>query len=281
MGYVVAGAPAFETVGYVFHSARIGVAGSAYLHGRGSGHHVLDRVFTAEDASHAYDGDADGLGDVVDHADGDGLNGRAREASRDVGDAGAAGLDVDGEGDEGVDEGDGVGTGVGGDAGHLADAGDVGGELDHEGAAGCSLGAGDELVEEGRVGAEDHAAVAGVGAAGVELVHSDAGGVVEGVDDFEAVFDGEAEDIGDDDDVLYVLELGELFGDEGADAHVLETDGVDHAGGGFDDAGRWIASHRLAGEALGDEGSDVVEGDDVFELDAVAEGSAGGDDGRA
>ena len=75
-------------------------------------------------------------------------------------------------------------------------------------------------------------------------------------------------------------ELGELFCDEGADAHVLEADGVDHAGGGLDDAGRGVAGHGLAGEAFGDEGADVVEGDDVFELDAVAEGSAGGDDGE-
>ncbi len=47
----------------------------------------------------------------MDHADGDGLDGRAGEAAGDVGDAGAAGLDVDGEGEEGVDEGDGVGPG--------------------------------------------------------------------------------------------------------------------------------------------------------------------------
>ena len=55
---------------------------------------------------------------LVDHADGYGLDGRAGEAAGDVGDARAAGFDVDGEGDEGVDEGDGVGAGVGGDAGH-------------------------------------------------------------------------------------------------------------------------------------------------------------------
>jgi len=278
---VVAGAPAFEAVGYVFYGAGIGVAGGAYLDGGGSGHHELGGVFGCEDAAHAYDGDANGLGDVVDHADGDGLDGGAGEASGDVGDTGAAGFHVDGEGDEGVDERDDVGTGVGGDTGHLADAGDVGGELDHEGAMGCALGAGDELVEERGVCAEDHAAVAGVGAAGIELVHGDAGGVVEGADNFEAVFDGEAEDVGDDDDVLHALELWKLFGDEGTDAHVLEADGVDHASGGLDDARRGIAGHGLAGEALGDEGSDVIERDNVFEFDAVAKGSAGGDDGRA
>ena len=256
---VVAGTPALEAVGDVFHSAGVGIAGCADLDGGGSGHHELGGIFGTEDAAHAYDREADGTEYVVNHADGDGFDGGAGEASGDVGDAGAAGFDVDGEGDEGIDEGDGVGTGVGGDAGHLADAGDVGGELDHEGATGGALGAGDELVEERGVRAEDHAAMAGVGAAGVELVHGDAGGVVEGADDFKAIFDGEAEDVGDDDDVFDVLELGEFFGDEGADAHVLEADGVDHAGGGFDDAGRGVSSHGLAGEALGDEGADVVE----------------------
>ena len=32
-------------------------------------------------------------------------------------------------------------------------------------------------------------------------------------------------------------------------------------------------------KALGDEGADAGEGDDLFELDTVAEGPAGGDDG--
>ena len=56
--------------------------------------------------------------------------------------------------------------------------------------------AGDELVEEGGVGAKDHAAVGGVGAGGVELVHYDAGGVVEGAwMTFEgSPRDGETED---------------------------------------------------------------------------------------
>ncbi len=97
------------------------------------------------------------------------------------------------------------------------------------------------------VGAEDHAAVAGVGAARVELIHGDAGGVVKGLNDLEAVIDGEAEDVCDDDGAGHSLQLGKLFGDEGTDAHVLQADGVDHAGGGFDDAGGGVAKHRLAG----------------------------------
>ena len=80
---------------------------------------------------------------------------------------------------------------------------------------------------------------------------------------------------------LHAPELGELLVDEGAHADVLQADGVDHAGGGLDDARRGVAGHRLAREALGDEAADAVERDDVLELDPVAEGSAGCDDGRA
>ena len=79
---------------------------------------------------------------------------------------------------------------------------------------------------------------------------------------------------------LSFCNFGEFFFDEGVDADVLEADGVDHAGGGLDDAGGGVARHRFAGETFGDEAADAIERDDVFELDAVAEGAAGRDDGR-
>ena len=101
------------------------------------------------------------------------------------------------------------------------------------------------------------------------------------VDDGDVVFDGVAEDVDDDGAAGIVAQLGELFCDEALDADVLQADGVDHAGGGLDEAGRRVAGHGLAGEALGDEAADAVEGDDLFKLDAIAEGAAGGDDGRA
>ena len=50
-----------------------------------------------------------------------------------------AGFDVDGHGEEGVDEADGVGSGAGGDARHVRDGGDVGRELDDERALGSAL----------------------------------------------------------------------------------------------------------------------------------------------
>ena len=67
-----------------------------------------------------------------------------------------------------------------GDVGHGGNAGDVRRELDDERAtcAAC-LARETSCVERVGVGAEDHAAVAGVGAGGVELVGGDAFGVVE------------------------------------------------------------------------------------------------------
>ena len=43
-------------------------------------------------------------------------------------------------------------------------------------------------------------------------------------------------------------------------------------------ARRRIAGHGLARKPLGDEAAEFFERDDLFELDAVAEGAAGGDD---
>ena len=76
----------------------------------------------------------------------------------------------------------------------------------------------------------------------------------------------------------YLASCGQLVANECFDADVLQADGVQHAGGGLDDAGRGVAGHGFAGEAFDDQAADAVERDDVFKLDAIAEGSAGGDD---
>jgi hypothetical protein len=69
-----------------------------------------------------------------------------------------------------------------------------------------------------------------------------------------------------------------LLLDELGDADILQADGVEHAGGGLDDARRGVAGHGLQRDSLGDESADAVQRDDFFKLDAVAEGAAGGDD---
>ena len=95
------------------------------------------------------------------------------------------------------------------------------------------------------------------------------------LDDLDAVFDCEAEDVGDNDGTRDFLKAREFVSDEGADADVLKADGVHHAGGSLDDARTGIAGHGLARESFDYEGADAIERDDLFELDAVAEGAAG------
>src|SRR5260370_1116843 len=51
-------------------------------------------------------------------------------------------------------------------------------------------------------------------------------------------------------------------------------------GGGVDGAGEGVGGHGVRGQAVGGEAGDVIEGEDVLELDAIAEGPAGGDYGR-
>jgi hypothetical protein len=79
-------------------------------------------------------------------------------------------VSIDGQREEGVDQRDRVGAGLLRDAGHGGDAGDVGRELHHERAGGAVRQRAVRCESEVGVGAEDHAAVAGVGAGGVELV---------------------------------------------------------------------------------------------------------------
>jgi hypothetical protein len=55
----------------------------------------------------------------------------------------------------------------------------------------------------------------------------------------------------------------------------LEADGIEHAGGGREEAGSGGAFDGFAGEALGDKASETVEVNKVGEFEAVAEGAAG------
>ena len=67
------------------------------------------------------------------------------------------------------------------------------------------------------------------------------------------------------------------FGAKLLDATVLETHGVEHAGGGFRHARVGVAFAVGARGALDDEAAEAVEVDEIGELLAVAEGAAGGE----
>jgi hypothetical protein len=275
---VVAGAPLLEAGGDAFGGAGIGIAGSADLDGSSSREKELDSVLRGGDAAESNDGNGDGLRGFPDHADGDRFDSGAGEAAGDVPQARAPRFHIDDKREEGVDEGDGVGTGLLGGLGHGGNGGDIGRQLHNEGTLGAGFGARDQIEEQVHIGAEGDAAVAGVGAGGIEFVGGDAFRLVEAIDDGEIVVDFVAEDI-DDDPAAWVSAQGrQLLREELFDADVLEPDGVDHAGGGFYEARGLVAGHGLARDAFSDKATDFPEVDDLLEFNAVTKGAAGGND---
>ena len=73
--------------------------------------------------------------------------------------------------------------------------------------------------------------------------------------------------------------LRQLLRDHRVHAGVLQTHGIDHAGGAVGDAGGGVAEAGLPGGSLEGEGAQHVDVVELGKLVAVAEGSAGGDQG--
>ncbi len=131
----------------------------------------------------------------------------------------------------------------------------------------------DHLGEQIRVARKKDPAVPGVGAGDVELVGGDALGVFEHPDDFDIIFDGVAEHVGED--RSGAAQFRQFIADEGADADILEPDGVEHAGLGFPDARRRVAVHRLAGKTLDHDAAESGQIHQIPQLDAVGVGAGG------
>ena len=274
----VAAAPGFEAPGQPLNGARVGVAGRAHLDGGGAGQQIFDHIFRSRDAAHADNWNADGAGGLVNHAQGDGLDGRAGEAAGDVAQPRAAGLGVNRHGQKGIGQADHVGPGLGGNPGHVGDGGHVGRELDDQRAGAGGLGAGHKVFERTWIGAEGHAAGVDVGAGDIQLVSRDSRGLIEPLDDRDILAHRVAEDVDDDVAAGIAAERRQLAADELLHAHILEPDSVEHSSRSLDDARRGVAGHRFHRDALGDQGADPLQMHDLFKLDAIAEGAAGGKD---
>ena len=117
-----------------------------------------------------------------------------------------------------------------------------------------------------------------IGAGNVQLIGRDTLGLVEPLDDRDVLAYRVAEDVDDDLAEGVALERRQLALEKLHDAHVLEPDGVQHAGCRLHNARRRVAGHRFQRDALGDESADPFQREDFFKLDAIAEGAAGGDD---
>ena len=142
---------------------------------------------------------------VVDHAQRDGFDRRPRETGRDVGDTRFARLGIDGHGDEGVDQGDGVSARLLCDLRHLRDAGDVGREFYDQRTPRNPLCRGHNLIERPRIAAELQASMGGVWTRDVEFVCGNALAFIENLDGGFVVFARVSEDIGDDHNVFDLL----------------------------------------------------------------------------
>ena len=95
-----------------------GEVGRAHAHGRGAAGDELERVETAHHAAHADEGHArQRLRDLGDHAQGDGLDGRAAEAARAIAEERPQRLAVEHHRLEGVDQREAVGAGLDGGPG--------------------------------------------------------------------------------------------------------------------------------------------------------------------
>jgi hypothetical protein len=86
-----------------------------------------------------------------------------------------------------------------------------------------------------------------------------------------------AEDIGYDRGVK-AAELGELFGDERADADILKPNGIDDTARRLNHARSRIAGHGLSGKTLDDDSAEAIEIHEFGKFDSVAESAAGSDD---
>ena len=135
-----------------------------------------------------------------------------------------------------------------------------------------------QVLERAGIGTERHAAGVHIGAGDVQLVGGDAFGIVQALDHLLVFADRIAEDVDDDFAGGIAAQGRQLLLDELGDADVLQSDGIEHARSGLDDARRGMAGHGFQRDALGDERADALQRDDLFKFDAVAEGAAGGDD---
>src|SRR5271156_3803593 len=140
-------------------------------------------------------------------------------------------------------------------------------------------GRGHDFVERTGIAAELNSAVGSVGTRNIQLVSGYAFAFVQDLNSALVILAGVAEDVGDDDDVLDLAQLGKFLVDESASPDVLQSDGIEHACGGLVKARRRVPGHGLFRQAFDDEAAQLVQVDDVFELDAVTKRAAGSDYG--
>ncbi len=152
------------------------------------------------------------------------------------------------------------------------------GEFDPKGPASRLPGRPHHLGDKGGVASELHTTPFHVGARDIQLVSGQPFGTFKDLNDLDIIFERIAEDVGDNGRIEF-SQYWEFFGHEGANAHVLKADSIQHSGGGGVKAGWRCALDGLAGKALGHKAAETVQIDEVGKFEAVTEGAAGGKNG--
>src|SRR6202162_1778593 len=151
--------------------------------------------------------------------------------------------------------------------GRLRDAAHVRRKLDNKGASSNSLRSSHHLIKGARIAAELQAAVGSVRAGNVQLVGGNALAIVENLDSSFIILARIAEDVRKNYDVLNLPKPGQFLFEKRRRPNVLQTDGIEHPGGGFPQPWRRIGDTRFSREALDDEASEFVEVNHILELD--------------
>ena len=102
--------PAVDAVADINGDVRVEEIGGAYLYGGGACHKELYGVLGSADATKSYDGDADGMGYLPHHTEGNGFHGGTAETTGADAETRLTTLYVDGHSHESVYKRDAVGT---------------------------------------------------------------------------------------------------------------------------------------------------------------------------
>src|SRR5690606_38514077 len=77
------------------------------------------------------------------------------------------------------------------------------------------------------------------------------------------------------------LQVGPVVDEEGIEAVVIEADGVEQTGGGFDGSPGSVAGARCFGDRLGEDAAELAEIDERLHLASVTKRARGSEDGVA
>ena len=267
--------PCMEFTDDACHGGRVREVRGADLYGLRTRHHEFDDVLAGHDAAQPADGDTDGFRDLPDHTKSHGLDRRAGEAAGDVAEDRGSRSGIDSDAEEGIDERDGISAGRFDGFGDGDYVRDIRREF-HDDRKICRIlyGSGDRGCLLG-VSAEGCAADFDIRAGNIDFERRDAGDGEE-FRAFGVFFDGFADHVRDVGAAEF-LHFRKVVFEEVRRARIFQPDAVQHAGGGFRDAGTVIASPWRRRKALAGDGADFLHIDELGKLKTEADGAGGTD----